>query len=250
MLLATHTQPGRDCYPRVTKGGHHTSVAYSQQMRAKKSAFTQGAQSSHACQGPARRAGSACVPGWTLVLMARNTPSSLLSPRHAGNARNLARPPPTASQKDTRQGTPASAPLRSLGHRPSPQHTRTIEHMRPHRTTSAATANAPRAWRVITIVDHTDGEHECAIVEAFQSYELALHSFRNHHTAKDTTELRDPSGRCILDTRFQLPSNLEAFDDGLLEAPSGRYLYAYANAKDRDDCNGRFVPITASEVPR
>lgn len=124
--------------------------------------------------------------------------------------------------------------------------------MRSHRTNSSNTANAPRAWRVITIVAHNDGEDECAIVHAIQSYELALHQFnqlKQSRKPNQSVELRDPSGRSVFFTGSNTYPT-EPLDDGLLEVPSGTYLYAYATTQDRDDCNGRFTPLTPSEVQR
>jgi hypothetical protein len=96
----------------------------------------------------------------------------------------------------------------------------------------------PRAWRVITHRDTSDSD-----VQAIQAYELALHAYR---TALDqvrtsqalSAELRDPSGRPVLDSHYD-SGPLEPLDDGLLNAPSGRYRYIDTDTPGASDL-GRF----------
>lgn len=93
---------------------------------------------------------------------------------------------------------------------------------------AAATPDA-RPWRVVTHYTHGAPQH--CIVQWFTAYELALHAYRrgldqlDHQRANVAeVELRDPSGRLLMTSSYGHWS-FKPVDDGLLNAPPGRYVW-------------------------
>ena len=79
-----------------------------------------------------------------------------------------------------------------------------------------------RPWRVL----HHDLATGRTHVQTFNSYELALHSYRSKRNVVGfTAELRDPSNRCLIHSTNDCTARLEPDRDGLEEAAAGLYTY-------------------------
>lgn len=91
-------------------------------------------------------------------------------------------------------------------------------------------------WRVVVLLDVSMVE-----VSVFEFYEHALRAFEVLRRRGASVELRDPSGRCLLDPHHAV--HLEPDDDGLVDAEPGLYRFDGDGPGGRN--TGRYVPVEA-----